>query len=370
MANENAPCDLETKREVWRKLLVWKQFLPAASWCIGGDFNAVWSSAERRGDSISPSYGRREMEDYNQFIFHMELVDIPIIGKRFTWFRPNGNSMSRLDRLQAWNKEVFGDLKKQKKVITEEMENIDKKNEVVGLSEVESLRSKELLGDLCKVSKLNESIMCQKARSRWLKEGDRNTKFFHSCVNWRRRTNNLVGLSVNGIWEEEPENIRREVKIFFESRFKEVECPSLNLDGVPFSSISCDDNALLCDAFDPRDIKAAVWDCEGDKSLGPDGFNFKFIKELWHLMHGDIQRVLNEFHANSAWLHGSNSSFALIPKCDSLQGLNDYRLISLVGCMYKIVAEMLANRLKEVLHKVIGAECKALNSFCTIQVKN
>lgn len=98
MANENAPCDLETKREVWRKLLVWKQFLPAASWCKGGDFNAVWSSAERRGDSISPSYGRREMEDYNQFIFHMELVDIPIIGKRFTWFRPNGNSMSRLDR--------------------------------------------------------------------------------------------------------------------------------------------------------------------------------------------------------------------------------------------------------------------------------
>lgn len=74
-------------------------------------------------------------------------------------------------RLQAWNKEVFGDLKKQKKVIIEEMANIDKKNEEVGLSEEEYLRSKELLSDLWKVSRLNESIMCQKARSRWLKEG-------------------------------------------------------------------------------------------------------------------------------------------------------------------------------------------------------
>lgn len=77
-------------------------------------------------------------------------------------------------------------------------------------------------------------------------------------------------------------------------------------------------------------------------------------------MAGDVQRVLDDFHSNGAWPLGRNSSFiALIPKCDSHQGLNDYRPISLVGCIYKIVAKILANRLKMFLPKVIGDEQSA-----------
>lgn len=53
---------------------------------------------ERRGESSRVNYGRRYLEDFNLFINHMELQDIPIQGKRFTWFQPNGKFMSRLDR--------------------------------------------------------------------------------------------------------------------------------------------------------------------------------------------------------------------------------------------------------------------------------
>jgi len=35
------------------------------------------------------------------------------------------------------------------------------------------------------------------------------------------------------------------------------------------------------------------------------------------------------------------------------QALNDFRPISLIGCVYKIVAKILANRLKKVLPDVI-----------------
>jgi hypothetical protein len=28
----------------------------------------------------------------------MELVDLPVLGRKFTWFHPNGRSMSRIDR--------------------------------------------------------------------------------------------------------------------------------------------------------------------------------------------------------------------------------------------------------------------------------
>lgn len=101
-------------------------------------------------------------------------------------------------RVKVWNKEVFGDAKKKKKALVGEMANLDKKSEIMSLTEEECAKLKELLGELCKVSRINESIFHQKSHVKWLKDGDWNSRFFHSCVTWRRRTNNLVGLTLQG----------------------------------------------------------------------------------------------------------------------------------------------------------------------------
>lgn len=39
-----------------------------------------------------------ESLDFNDFIDGMEILDIPLIGRKYTWMRPNGQQMSRLDR--------------------------------------------------------------------------------------------------------------------------------------------------------------------------------------------------------------------------------------------------------------------------------
>jgi hypothetical protein len=94
-------------------------------------------------------------------------------------------------------------------------------------------------------------------------------------------------------------------------------------------------------------VHAAVWDCDSYKSSGPDGINFGFMKEFWPELKGDIMRFITEFHRNGKLTRCINSTFiALIPKIDNPQKLNDFRPISLVGSMYKILAKVLANRLR------------------------
>ena len=94
------------------------------------------------------------------------------------------------------------------------------------------------------------------------------------------------------------------------------------------------------------EVKQAVWDCDSYKSPGPDGVSFGFTKEFWNLLKDDLIRFMVEFHCNGKLRKGLNSTFiALIPKVDSPQRLNDFRPISLVGSLYKILAKVLANRL-------------------------
>jgi len=52
---------------------------------------------------------------------------------------------------------------------------------------------------------------------------------------------------------------------------------------------------------------------------------------------------------------GINSTFiVLIPKVDNPQRLNDFRPIPLVGSMYKVIAKLLANRLRMVISSVVS----------------
>ena len=90
--------------------------------------------------------------------------------------------------------------------------------------------------------------------------------------------------------------------------------------------------------------------CGSDKTPGLDGLNFKFIKEFWEIIKVDVLRFMDEFFVHGTLPKGCNASFiALIPKVTEPQNLNEYRPISLVGSIYKIVSKVLAWRLKEVL---------------------
>lgn len=69
----------------------------------------------------------------------------------------------------------------------------------------------------------------------------------------------------------------------------------------------------------------------------------------------DFVSFLAEFHENGKLVWGSNSSFKVfIPKKDNPQKVGDFRPISLIDCMYKVLAKILANRLRKVISLVIS----------------
>jgi hypothetical protein len=98
-----------------------------------------------------------------------------------------------------------------------------------------------------------------------------------------------------------------------------------------------------------------------DKAPGPDGFSMAFFQDCWGVIKGDFMAVFSEFYDRGEFVKSINSTFiTLIPKVYGAKDIKDFRPISLVGGMYKIIAKVLANRLRRVMDKVIS---KPQNAF-------
>jgi len=97
-----------------------------------------------------------------------------------------------------------------------------------------------------------------------------------------------------------------------------------------------------------------VWEMNGDKVPGPDGFSMAFFQKCWGVLKQNIMAVFSEFHNSCRFESSLNATFvSLIPKKADAVEVKDFRPISLVGRVYKMISKVLANRLKSVLGKLV-----------------
>ncbi|GKV44022.1 hypothetical protein SLEP1_g51253 [Rubroshorea leprosula] len=81
-------------------------------------------------------------------------------------------------------------------------------------------------------------------------------------------------------------------------------------------------------------------------------------EQIWDVIKGDMMGFVDDFHKNGRLVRGSNCSFiVLLPKVTNPQKIEEFRPISLIGVMYKVIAKLLANRINSVLDNIIG-ECQ------------
>lgn len=140
--------------------------------------------------------------------------------------------------------------------------------------------------------------------------------------------NAIKAIKVGGVWVDTPLEVRRAVVDYFQRQVADERWERPTLDGVPFSMLSDEENRDLVAIFSLTEIEAVVKGSDGNKSPGPDGFNFSF-KEFWYLMKHEIRIMFDQFHANEKIPKSFLSYFVtLIPKVKDPTLLKEFRPIS------------------------------------------
>jgi hypothetical protein len=105
-----------------------------------------------------------------------------------------------------------------------------------------------------------------------------------------------------------------------------------------------------------EEVKCAINQMPNDKAPGPDGFTGAFFKKCWEIIKVDVMRVIDLFgnlHAKKFhWLNSAN--IALLPKKDGAEEVTNFRPISLIHAIAKIIAKMLATRLGPLMDDLVS----------------
>ena len=89
-----------------------------------------------------------------------------------------------------------------------ELLDIDMKEEMQVLTQVDRDRRVVVKFDIDLLASLEEISWRQKSKALFIKEGDNNTRFFHKLANSHRRTNQIRGVEVEGILYEDESELR------------------------------------------------------------------------------------------------------------------------------------------------------------------
>uniref|UniRef100_A0A803PAN0 Reverse transcriptase domain-containing protein n=1 Tax=Cannabis sativa TaxID=3483 RepID=A0A803PAN0_CANSA len=204
-----------------------------------------------------------------------------------------------------------------------------------------------------------EILWKQRSRVSWLKAGDKNTRFFHSRANSRRKNNTIKSITCeNNIIVSDFEGICSAFVEFYTNLFQSqgTHGDSINicLSGIAHR-ISDQHYSFLNKPFDYFDVKAALFQLAGDKALGLDGLNPLFYQKSWPIIGPNFSRAILEVLNGDADITPLKKTYIfLIPKRSNATKVRDFRPISLCSTIYKVVAKAITNSLKVVLSGLVS----------------
>jgi len=217
--------------------------------------------------------------------------------------------------------------------------------------------------DALKICKEQEEILWrQKSRVQWLKEGERNTKFFHKAMTHRRHINRITQLEDNqGNPIRDHDQIAEALNSFYQdllmetnaSREETIQKVTRHIPRL----VNSDQNRALLRPITQTEVDFAALNMPPGKAPGPNGFTTDFFHHCWDIVKEDVWRVVEESRTSGQVLTALNATFiTLIAKEERVTHPKQFRPISLCNVIFKIITKVIANRLKPILPFIISNE--------------
>ncbi|XP_071727561.1 uncharacterized protein [Rutidosis leptorrhynchoides] len=225
--------------------------------------------------------------------------------------------------LKEWSRNKYSQIDAKIDELKNNALQLELKAESVTLSDSKLDDWRSTRKNLFDKERVKAEMLKQKARTKWILEGDENTN-----------------------------DIKLEFYNHFKQRFEEYDIARPSLEDLSYPTLTGLEAADLEAVFSENEIHDTILDCGSSKAPGPYGFNMGFFKRYWNLVKIDLIAAVNWFWEKPDFSRGCNSSFVtLVPKKSNPMSPKDFRPISLI-VVNECVDFLKNNKHKGLLFKV------------------
>ncbi|XP_057755453.1 uncharacterized protein LOC130974604 [Arachis stenosperma] len=179
---------------------------------------------------------------------------------------------------------------------------------------------------------------------------DKTTRYFHNIASTRRRNNRIDTLVINGRQVKNQARIKLVIREFYKDLYHQEASLMMGFRDGLVGKIEEADARTLEELSSAEEIRVAMWDCESSKAPSCDGYNMNFIKRYWGELGPEFTTIVMGFFQTSRLLADTNITWvALAPKFVGAKEIKDLRLMSMVGCIYKVISKVLVSRMRAVM---------------------
>ncbi|XP_021716657.1 uncharacterized protein LOC110684510 [Chenopodium quinoa] len=231
--------------------------------------------------------------------------------------------------LSTWAARTFGVFKKKIKNAEGRLKEIQGgRLDAVLLEQCNAIRQ-----EIDELRRMEESYWYARARTNELRDGDKNTKYFHHKAD----LDSIIANYFDGLFAtDHPSNFDEALggiePIVTEEMRRELETEPTK-----------------------EEIHEALFQMHPTKAPGPGGMHALFFQKFWGTLGGDIINYVKSWWRGLVDLKEVNRTcIVLIPKCDKPKRMMEFRPISLCNVLYKIISKTLANKMKTMLGSIIS----------------
>jgi hypothetical protein len=134
------------------------------------------------------------------------------------------------------------------------------------------------------------------------------------------------------------------------------------------SKLTNDEKLLLDNLFSVEELDQAVEDAKSTTAGGPDGIGNKCIKKIWPYIRVPLTNYANccieKEHLTDNF---RTALIKLIPKKGDVSKIGNWRPISLLNCMYKVISKAITMRLQKISNRIFSRAQKGFTDDKYIQ---